>query len=377
MPSFHLRDTESSLTGIEEPDTADLRQIEKFIAGETFLPSETGDPDTGGPVDDVVQMYFDEISVIPLLSADEEKALAERIQQGALARTRLEQNDVRGQKAEELKKLTAQGRMAGHLLMQSNLRLVVYLAKRYRGSGMNFLDLIQDGNIGLLRAVEKFDLRRGAKFSTYAAWWIRQAIGRAVASQAHTIRIPEHAHKSIRDVKKVLGSMEAELGRLADCREIALEVGLLSDEDGCKIKRALAAKQTLAPFLEEKWREAAGRVSALMGIRRDPLSLDGSADREEGHPFEEKLKDGNEIDPFDIVYRQQIREKLREILDSLGKQERRVVEMRFGIKEGREMTVEETAAALGLKPQRVRSLEAKALRKLRHPDFIEKLSRLT
>ena len=267
--------------------------------------------------------------------------------------------------------------MAGHLLMQSNLRLVVYLAKRYRGSGMNILDLIQEGNIGLLRAVEKFDHRRGAKFSTYAAWWIRQAIGRAVARQARTIRIPEHAGKSIRNVKKVLESMEAELGRLADCREIALEVGLLSDEDVRKIKRALAAKQSLDPSLEDRWREAAGRVSALMGIRRDPLSLDGPADRGKGRPFEEKLEDGNDIDPFDIVYRQQIREKLREILDSLSKQERRVVEIRFGLKEGREMTVEETADELGLKPQRVRSLEAKALRKLRHPDFIEKLSRLT
>ncbi len=376
MPAFHTKTSGSSLTRIKGPHAAGLRQVEDPSTDVDFQPSGSDLPDSSDPAADPVAKYLDEISAISLLSADDEKALARRIRKGIKARKKLEKNDFRGEEAERLKKLEARGRLAESLLFKANLRLVAYLAKGYRNFGVSLSDLIQEGNIGLLRAVEKFDHRKGTRFSTYAAWWIKQAIGRAVTRQAHTIRLPEHTNQSINDIKSIRRWLEAEQGREADCREIALEMGMLSAEDVEKIKKALAAGQTLDATLEKRWAEAAGRVSALAGIGRESIPFGRSGDEEEGLSPEEVLGDGANPDPFDIVFRQEINEKLCEIMSSLGGLECKVLQMRFGLKDGSEMTVDEVADELGLTAERVRQLETRALRNLRHPDISNRLKDL-
>ena len=253
---------------------------------------------------------------------------------------------------------------------------MAYLAKDYSGLGLNILDLIQEGNIGLLRAVEKFDHHRETKFSTYAAYWIKQAISRAIARQAHIIRVPEHAIQSINDVKSVRRWLEAEQGRGADCREIALEMGLFSDGEVRKIKKALAGKKRVDPSLEKRWRDAADRVDGLIGINRNPISLERPTDPEEGRSLEEELGDGANPDPLDVIYRRQMNKKICEIMGALGEQECKVLQMRFGLAADSEMTVDEVADELGLTPERVRQLATKALRNLRHPDLSSRLKEL-
>lgn len=376
MPAFHTKTPGSSLTRIKGPHAAGLRQVEDPSADVDSLPSGSDLPDSSDPAVDPVSKYLDEISAISLLSADEEKALARRVRKGIQARKKLEQNDVRGEEAQRLNKLDARGRLAESLLFKANLRLVAYLAGGYRNFGVGLSDLIQEGNIGLLRAVEKFDHRKGTRFSTYAAWWIKQAIGRAVSQQAHTIRLPEHTKKSINDINSIRRWLEVEQGREAGWREIALEMGLLSAEDVKKIKKALAAGQPLDAALKKRWREAADRVSAMAGIGRESIPFGGSGDEEEGRSPEEVLGDGANPDPFDIVFRQEINEKLCEIMGSLGELECKVLQMRFGLVDGCEMTVDEVADELGLTFDRVRQLETLGLRKLRHPDISSRLKDL-
>jgi RNA polymerase primary sigma factor len=376
MSASHLPAPGSPVTGIKKPGTAGRQQIEKFIDGEDFQPSAADLPDSGETAVDPFHKYFDEISAIPLLSKEDEKALAVRVRNGIRAGEELEQDDVRGQKAEKLKNLETQGKLAGRLLFKANLRLVAYLAKDYSGLGLNILDLIQEGNIGLLRAVEKFDHRRETKFSTYAAYWIKQAISRSIAREGHIIRVPEHAIQSINDVKSVQRWLEAEQGRGADCREIALEMGLLSDGEVRKIKDALAGKKRVDPSLEKRWREAADKVDGLIGINRNPISLERPADQDERRSLAEELGDRANPDPLDVVYRGQMNRKLCEIMGALSEQECKVLQMRFGLADGGEMTVDEVADDLGLTPERVRQLETRALRGLRHPDLSNQLKEL-
>jgi len=376
MTVSYLPESGSLLTGVRDPGTADLQQIEEFIDGGDFQSAGADFQNSNEPAVDAFHKYFDEISAISLLSNSEEKKLAKRVQDGIQARTELEQNEVHGRKAEKLKKLEARGKLAAQLMFKANLRFVAYLAKDYSGLGLNILDLIQEGNIGLLRAVEKFDHRRGTKFSTYAAYWIKQAISRAIARQANIVRVPEHALQSVNDIKSVRRWLEEEQGRGADSAEIALEVGLLSEEDVKKIKKALAGKKRLDPSLEKRWQAAADKVDGLIGINRNPISLERPADPEEGRSLEEELGDEANPDPLDVVYREQINTRLCEIMGALGEMECKVLQMRFGLTDGGEMTVEEVADELGLKPERVRQLEKRALRSLRHPDISIQLKEL-
>jgi RNA polymerase primary sigma factor len=226
MPAFDMKTSGSSLSGLKETDAVKLQQIETLFTERDLEPGSVDLQSSNYSSIDAVHKYLNEISAIPRLSADDEKALAEQIQKGLRARSLMKKNDLQGHKAEKLRTQKARGSLAGRLLFKANLRLVVYLARRYDGFGVSLPDLIQEGNIGLLRAVEKFDHRKETRFSTYASWWIKQAISRAISGQAHTVRIPEHTIQSINDINSIRRWLEAEEGREADCRDIALEVGL-------------------------------------------------------------------------------------------------------------------------------------------------------
>jgi RNA polymerase primary sigma factor len=253
---------------------------------------------------------------------------------------------------------------------------VVHLAKRYRWSGMSTLDLIQEGNIGLLYAVEKFDHRKETRFSTYAAWWIKQAISRAVAQQARPVRLPENQLQSINDINSIRRWLESEEDRETDPSEIALETGLLSAEDIAGIRVSIADDKPLDPSIEKRWREAAEKVSGLMGLSLEAVSLAKPVDDEDGRSLEEQLKDGSNLDPLLVIQREQINSKICEILGCLGEIEQQVMIMRFGLLDGSEMTVEEVAEELNITPERVKQLETKALRSLRHPDISSQLKDL-
>ena len=376
MAASYMPASGSQLEGLEGPDATGLREVEALIANDDFRLGEPNLPDSTDVAADPIQKYLNEISAIPLLSADDEKALADRVRQGVEARSKLEQNDLQKEKAEKLRKLDTRGKLAGRLLFQANLRFVVHLAKRYRWSEMSTLDLIQEGNIGLLHAVEKFDHRKETRFTTYAAWWIKQAIGRAVARQARPVRLPEHQIQSINDINSIRRWLEAEEGREADPAEIALEIGLLSAEDVAKIQAALAGGKTLEPSLERRWREATDKVSSLMGLSREAVSLAKPADDEDGRPLEEQLKDRSNPDPEIAIHREQINRQICEVLDCLDEMEQKVLSMRFGLQDGNEMTVDEVAEELDLTPARVKQIETKALRSLRHPDLSGRLKEL-
>ena len=366
----------SRLDGLEGPDAAGLREVEALIANEDFRPAESDSSDYTDVASDSVQKYLNEISAIPLLSPADENALAKQIRQGVKARNRLENNDLKGEEAEHLKKLDARGRLAGRLLFQANLRFVVYLAKRYRWSEMSMQDLIQEGNIGLLTAVEKFDHRKGARFSTYAAWWIKQAITRAISLQSRPVRLPENQLQSINDINSIRRWLETEEDRESDPAEIALETGLLSAEDVANIRTSIAGDKPLDSSTEKRWRGATEKVSGLMGLGREVVSLAKSADGEDGRSLEEQLMDRSNPDPDVVIHRQQINNKICKILDCLGEMERNVMMMRFGLQGDGEMTVDEVAEMLGIRPERVKQLETKALRTLRHPDFSGQLKEL-
>jgi RNA polymerase primary sigma factor len=376
MTAFQTKTPNTFLNRTKKRDVAGLRQAGDISADAKLHPSGFDLPASGDPAADPVEKYLDEISVISLLSAGDEKALAKRIRKGIMARKKLEQNDVRGREKERLTKQADRGRLAEGLLFKANLRLVAYLAGGYSNCGMSLSDLIQEGNLGLMRAVEKFDHRKGTRFSTYAAYWIKQAINRAISRQASTVRLPEHTIQTLNDINGIRLWLEAEQGREAGCEEIALEMGLLSAEDVKKIKKARADGKPLDAALKKRWSEAAGRVGALAGIGRESIPFGGSGDEEEGRSPEELLGDKANPDPFQIVFRQEINARLCEIIGSLNELECRVLQMRFGLVDGFEMTVDEVAEELGLAPQRVRQLEARAMRNLRHPDLSSRLKEL-
>jgi len=324
-------------------------------------------------VSDPVRMYLREIGRVPLLQAEEELELARMIQEGQDAQRRLEHEDLDPQERSTLEQKVRRGQLAQRRLAEANLRLVVSVAKRYIGRGMSFLDLIQEGNIGLLRAVEKFDYRKGYKFSTYATWWIRQAISRAIADQARTIRIPVHMVDSINRVVRASRQLAQEMGREPTVEEIALELDLLPPEDKRAIEEAMNSGKPLSPTLQRRLHRAAAKVRQILRISQEPMSLEMPVGTEENSSLGDFIEDNSALAPADAASRQMLREQMQATLDSLSSRERRVLELRFGLEDGQSRTLEEVGQRFGVTRERIRQIEAKALRKLRHPTRSRKL----
>ena len=310
----------------------------------------------GVSVEDPVRMYLKEIGKVPLLSAEEEIELAQKMEDGAVASEKIAILEERMESADEaeveemkaeiaaLQKDLDLGSEAKKRLAEANLRLVVSIAKRYVGRGMLFLDLIQEGNLGLIKAVEKFDYRKGYKFSTYATWWIRQAITRAIADQARTIRIPVHMVETINKLIRVSRQLLQELGREPSPEEIAAEMNMPVD-----------------------------RVREILKISQEPVSLETPIGEEEDSHLGDFIKDDNVPVPADAAAFTLLKEQLEEVLSTLTDREQKVLTLRFGLEDGRARTLEEVGKEFNVTRERIRQIEAKALRKLRHPSRSRKL----
>jgi RNA polymerase primary sigma factor len=358
--AFHEEDADVDVDGDEEP-VEEARRAARSSRGGDKPKSESSrrrgssrtngtDDDGGGTLSsDYVRMYLKEIGRVALLTGEDEVALAKRIEAGMAASARLVSHDggeLRLEPAEvvRLNRARRDGDLAKDQLTRANLRLVVSIAKRYVGRGMLILDLIQEGNLGLMRAVEKFDHSKGFKFSTYATWWIRQAITRAIADQARTIRIPVHMVESINKVKRMQRQLVQELEREPTIDE-------------------LAAITDLSPV----------RVREILRISQDPLSLDSPVGDEADSNLGDFIEDDDTDAPPDVVARQLLGEAVSEALAELSEREQEVVRLRFGLDDGRPRTLEEVGRQFGVTRERVRQIESKTLAKLRHPMRSEKL----
>ncbi len=350
-------------------------KLEQEVEREVHKPLHEVIDDWGDPsvTSDPVRMYLHEIGRTALLTAEEEVTLATAIAEGKLVIPRLKSDSLTPDERDELTLVRQRGRAAEQRLASANLRLVVSVAKRYVGRGMSFLDLIQEGNIGLLRAVDKFDPTLGYKFSTYATWWIRQAISRAIADQARTIRIPVHMVESINRQIRVQRRLMQELGQEPTPEQIALEMDYLPAEDRRAIEDALAMGQELDPRLHRNLSIAAAKVRRVMRISQEPMSLETPVGTEENSSLGDFIEDDSLPGPADQASRHLLKEQMTEILSGLTERERKVLEMRFGLKDGNARTLEEVGQEFGVTRERIRQIEAKALRKLRHPIRSRKL----
>ena len=290
--------------------------------------------DLESSLDDPVRMYLREIGRVPLLSAEEEVKLAQRMERGKAERL----------KPSPSRRLIDDGEEAQRRLTEANLRLVVSVAKKYIGRGMSLLDLIQEGNIGLIRAVEKFDYTKGYKFSTYATWWIRQAITRAIADQARTIRIPVHMVETINRLIRISRRLLQDLGREPTSEEIAEQMDITAE-----------------------------KVREIIKVSQEPVSLETPIGEEDDSHLGDFIEDHTALAPADAASHQLLKEQVEDVLDSLTERERKVLQLRFGLDDGRSRTLEEVGKEFHVTRERIRQIEAKALRKLRHPSRSRKL----
>jgi RNA polymerase primary sigma factor len=341
-------------TGPESPPELDEPPVGAAEVAEVEAEAEAPEPvelprsrtaDTGGPSSDLFRQYLREIGRIPLLTAAEEVELARRVEAGLFAEEKLRvAPDLDSQLALDLDKLVVMGRMAKRRLIEANLRLVVSVAKRYVGRGLTMLDLVQEGNLGLIRAVEKFDYARGYKFSTYATWWIRQAMSRALADQARTIRVPVHVVELINRVVRVQRRMLQERGYEPTPEEVAAHLDLPSE-----------------------------RVSEVLRLAQEPVSLHAPVGEEDDVALGDLIEDGDATSPVESAAFLLLREHLEAVLSTLGERERKVVQLRYGLADGRPRTLEEIGRIFGVTRERIRQIESKTLNKLRDHAFADQL----
>lgn len=300
-------------------------------------------------VDDPVKMYLKDIGRIPLLNAEEEVNLAMRVEVGKHAKEELdgykkEGIEIPDQERVQLEQMLEDGLIAKERLIEANYRLVVSIAKKYVGRGMQFLDLIQEGNMGLIRAVDKFDYEKGFKFSTYATWWIRQAITRAVADQARTIRIPVHMVETINKLVRIQRQLVQELRREPTAEEIGEKMGITAE-----------------------------RVQQIQKTAQEPISLEAPVGEEEDSSLGDFISDPNALNPHDYSVNEWVKDALNEVLQTLTDREERVLRLRYGLLDGKTHTLEEVGKEFGVTRERIRQIEGKALRKLRQPSRQKKL----
>ena len=332
----------------EEPAAEEIAEVEE---------EELVDPNSlvnSFSIDDPVRMYLKEIGKVPLLNPDEEIVLAQAMSAGAEAKAKLDElaeqrknggvPEISPEEEAQLRKVYQKGEISKQKLAEANLRLVVSIAKRYVGRGMLFLDLIQEGNLGLIKAVEKFDYTKGYKFSTYATWWIRQAITRAIADQARTIRIPVHMVETINKVIRVSRQLLQELGHDPSPNEIAAEMGMPVE-----------------------------KVREILKIAQEPVSLETPIGEEEDSHLGDFIPDEGASEPSEAASFTLLKEQLMDVLSTLTPREEKVLKLRFGIEDGRSRTLEEVGKEFNVTRERIRQIEAKALRKLRHPSRSKKL----
>jgi RNA polymerase primary sigma factor len=325
---------------VEEPVTEEV--VKKAVAAEA-VPEEADL--TAIDIDDSISLYLKEIGRIPLLTAEQEVDLAKRMEAGRTARRRLSRDgQLSIDERQKLKSVMRDGKGAQEHLVKANSRLVVSVAKKYVGRGVPFLDLIQEGNIGLIRAVKKFDYRRGYKFSTYATWWIRQAVTRAIADQGRTIRVPVHMYEQINRLARVSRQLVQELGRDPTTEEIAEELGI-----------------------------SPKKVERIIKVSQRPLSLEMPVGEEDDSFLGDFIEDSDAPSPTDQASQQLLREQIDEIFSSLTPREVRILQLRFGLVDGYSYTLEEVGKKFGVTRERIRQIEAQALGRLRHPSRSRKL----
>ena len=330
-----LNDDDLNDEDLDEEDSIaeEISQLEKTFANASHA-----------KINDPVKMYLKEIGQIPLLDPKEEPIIARQIQEGEQAKEDIKNPDLSDEEKKKLAKIIADGEEAKQTLISSNLRLVVSIAKKYVGRGMLFLDLIQEGNCGLIKAVEKFDYTKGFKFSTYATWWIRQAITRGIADTAKTIRVPVHMVETINKTLRTSRMLLQELGREPTNEEIAKKMNM-----------------------------PVAKIDEILKTSRDPVSLDTPIGEEEDSQLGDFIEDESLLSPVDSASFSMLKEELEEAMASLTERERNVIKLRFGLDDGKTRTLEEVGKEFNVTRERIRQIEAKALRKLRHPSRSRKL----
>ena len=329
-------DDDLSDEDLDEEDSIaeEISQLEKTFANASHA-----------KINDPVKMYLKEIGQIPLLDPKEEPIIARQIQEGEEAKEAVKNHDLSDEEKKKLAKVIADGEQAKQTLISSNLRLVVSIAKKYVGRGMLFLDLIQEGNCGLIKAVEKFDYTKGFKFSTYATWWIRQSITRAIADQARTIRIPVHMVETINKLTRIQRQLVQDLGRDPLPEEIAEKMENISAE----------------------------KVREIQKIALDPVSLETPIGEEDDSHLGDFIEDKDTLSPDDYTNNQLLKDEINAVLQGLTEREEKVLRLRFGLLDGRTRTLEEVGKEFNVTRERIRQIEAKALRKLKNPNRCKRL----